>query len=228
MRSEDGASIPTLQKSSTAVFVSPSSVARRYRAVAAPTGDAAFRVAVLGDVHGEWRDREFETLRAAAAPDLLLAVGDFANEDPHVVERVAGAARRFPGPAHLVLGNHDAWRSSRTGAASPRLRRIVSSVQGLDVGFRRVEAPSATGVFSVVGGRPLSWGGGAKATTPASWALLRELYGVGDAAESRDVLTDALLGALGPAIVVFRRRGHRTAFKARVLCVQRVERACVP
>ena len=41
--------------------------------------------------------------------------------------------------------------------------------------YRRVEVPSATGVFSLVGARPLSWGGGLAATTKKSWALLKEL-----------------------------------------------------
>ena len=68
--------------------------------------------------------------------------------------------------------------------------------------YRRVDVPSATGVFSVVGARPLSWGGGIQATTKKSWALLKELYGVSTPEESTGVITDALLGAVGPAIVV--------------------------
>ena len=57
-------------------------------------------------------------------------------------------------------------------------------------------------VFSLVGARPLSWGGGVKQTTPAAWRVIRELYGVDGSDESTQVVADALLGSVGPAIVL--------------------------
>ena len=162
-----------------------------------------FRVAVMGDAHGDFLDGECAVLERVAKPDLFLAVGDFANEEATIIKRVAAATKDLSGAAHLILGNHDAWRSSRTGTVSETLRDIRDAVSpDLDVAYRRVEVPSATGVFSVVGARPLSWGGGIKATTKKSWALLKELYGVSTPEESTGVITDALLGAIGPAIVV--------------------------
>ena len=162
-----------------------------------------FRVAVLGDAHGDFLSSECAVLERVAKPDLFLAVGDFNNEELDIIKRVASATKDLSGAAHLILGNHDAWRSSRTGAVSETLRAIRDAVSpDLDVAYRRVEVPSATGVFSVVGARPLSWGGGIKATTKKSWALLKELYGVSTPEESTGVITDALLGAVGPAIVV--------------------------
>ena len=162
-----------------------------------------FRVAVMGDAHGDFLDGECAVLERVAKPDLFLVVGDFANEDAAIIKRVAAATKHLSGAAHLILGNHDAWRSSRTGTVSETLRDIRDAVSpDLDVAYRRVEVPSATGVFSVVGARPLSWGGGIKATTKKSWALLKELYGVSTPEESTGVITDALLGAIGPAIVV--------------------------
>ena len=162
-----------------------------------------FRVAVMGDAHGDFLDGECKVLERVAKPDLFLAVGDFANEDAAIIRRVAAATKHLSGAAHVILGNHDAWRSSRTGTVSETLRHIRDAVSpDLDVAYRRVEVPSATGVFSVVGARPLSWGGGIQATTKKSWALLKELYGVSTPEESTGVITDALLGAVGPAIVV--------------------------
>ena len=162
-----------------------------------------FRVAVMGDAHGDFLDGECAVLERVAKPDLFLAVGDFNNEDVAIIKRVAAATKHLSGAAHLILGNHDAWRSSRTGTVSETLRAIRDAVSpDLDVAYRRVEVPSATGVFSVVGARPLSWGGGIKATTKKSWALLKELYGVSTPEESTGVITNALLGAVGPAIVV--------------------------
>ena len=162
-----------------------------------------FRVAVLGDAHGDFLDGECAVLERVAKPDLFLAVGDFDNEGLAIIRRVAAATKDLSGAAHLILGNHDAWRSSRTGTVSETLRAIRDAVSpDLDVAYRRVEVPSATGVFSLVGARPLSWGGGIQATTKKSWALLKDLYGVSTPEESTAVVTDALLGAVGPAIVV--------------------------
>jgi uncharacterized protein (TIGR04168 family) len=162
-----------------------------------------FRVAVLGDAHGDFLDGECAVLERVAKPDLFLAVGDFDNESLEIIRRVASATKDLSGAAHLILGNHDAWRSSRTGTVSKTLRAIRDAVSpDLDVAYRRVEVPSATGVFSLVGARPLSWGGGIQATTKKSWALLKDLYGVSTPEESTGVITDALLGAVGPAIVV--------------------------
>ena len=162
-----------------------------------------FRIAVLGDVHDQWRGRvEAETLERVVRPDLFLAVGDFANENAAFVEEIVASTACLSGARHLVLGNHDAWTSAKAGAASDALRRTKAACGDLDVGYRRVEIPSASSVFSLVGARPLSWGGGLKQTTPAAWRVIRELYGVDGSDESTQVVADALLGSVGPAIVL--------------------------
>ena len=107
-----------------------------------------FRVAVMGDAHGDFLDGECAVLERVAKPDLFLAVGDFANEDAAIVRRIASATKQLSGAAHLILGNHDAWRSSRTGygignaARDPR-RRLSGPGRGLPacrgaVGYWRV------------------------------------------------------------------------------------------
>ena len=70
-----------------------------------------FRVAVMGDAHGDFLDGECAILERVAKPDLFLAVGDFANEESTIIKRVAAATKQLSGAAHLILGNHDAWRS---------------------------------------------------------------------------------------------------------------------
>ncbi|KAH8098855.1 PAS domain-containing protein [Aureococcus anophagefferens] len=57
-----------------------------------------FRIAVLGDVHDQWRGRvEAETLERVVRPDLFLAVGDFANEDAAVVENIVASTACLSG-----------------------------------------------------------------------------------------------------------------------------------
>ena len=162
-----------------------------------------FRVAILGDVHGMWRGAaEAEVLERVVKPDLFVAVGDYGNEDAAFVEALVASTSCLSGARYFFLGNHDAWLSGKAGVASEALLRLKAACGELDCGYRRVEVPSATGVFSLVGARPLSWGGGIKSTNAKSWNLLSELYGVRNAEESLGVVTDALLGSVGPAIVV--------------------------
>lgn len=166
-------------------------------------GASSFRVAIVGDMHGAWLGRvEAEVMEAVVKPDLFLAVGDFENEDAAFVEAFVASTETLSCETRVMLGNHDAWMSSKTGVASDGLKRIVAAVADVDVGYRRDEVSSEGGVYSVVGGRPLSWGGGLKATTPEAWRLLDELYGVGTPEESTDVVTDCLLGSVGPTVVL--------------------------
>ena len=146
---------------------------------------ARCRVAVIGDVHGAWDSRDLEALRLLA-PDVVLAVGDFDNEEPAIVRSVADACDA------AILGNHDAWRSVRNGRVSAELRASVEALGGRDAGFNRLELrPDDGRALAVVGGRPLSFGG--SSVTPGAWKLLSALYGVASLEESRDCLTDLLL-----------------------------------
>ncbi len=49
-----------------------------------------FRVAVLGDAHGDFLDGECAVLERVAKPDLFLAVGDFNNEDAAIIRTSRG------------------------------------------------------------------------------------------------------------------------------------------
>ena len=57
-----------------------------------------FRVAVLGDAHGDFHDVECAVLERVAKPDLFLAVGDFNNEELDIIRRVAAATKDSPAP----------------------------------------------------------------------------------------------------------------------------------
>ena len=63
-----------------------------------------FRVAVMGDAHGDFLDGECAVLERVAKPDLFLAVGDFDNESLEIIKRVASATKDLSGAAHLDSG----------------------------------------------------------------------------------------------------------------------------
>eukprot|EP00887_Chlorella_sp_A99_P000635 scaffold5.g635.t1 len=68
------------------------------------------RLAVVGDVHGEW-DEWSEAALAAVGADVALFVGDLGNEDERVTERIVELEHEKA----VVLGNHDAWRVAGAG-----------------------------------------------------------------------------------------------------------------
>lgn len=62
------------------------------------------RLAVVGDVHGQWSERDEAALRWLGA-DMALFVGDFGEEVVELVGRVAA----LDVPKAVILGNHDTW-----------------------------------------------------------------------------------------------------------------------
>jgi len=65
------------------------------------------RLAVVGDVHGQFDEALDGAAVSALAPDAVMLVGDFGEE---LVELVSGLAEPRAGPPRIViLGNHDAW-----------------------------------------------------------------------------------------------------------------------
>lgn len=132
------------------------------------------RLVVVGDVHYQW---EADDERAAEflAPDAILFVGDFGEEDAELVERIAAFAAREPaGTVAVQLGNHDGWHSmTATGrarlaqqqgpaaaaamgdsAVSPGVKRQLEALGDAHVGYSALRLPGRR--FSVVGGRPFS------------------------------------------------------------------------
>ncbi len=62
------------------------------------------RIAVIGDVHGEYDEHDPAAIAALQA-DVACIVGDFGEEVLDLVKVIAN----LPMPKAVILGNHDAW-----------------------------------------------------------------------------------------------------------------------
>ena len=113
------------------------------------TGLAELRIAIAGDLHGQW-DASDEQVLERIAPDALLVVGDLSDGQQRIPARLASLAL----PLACVLGNHDCGRdpSGRT------LRRQLETLGDRHCGWglRELRPPG----LAVVGARPASAGGG--------------------------------------------------------------------
>ncbi|MFZ9849061.1 MAG: TIGR04168 family protein [Vulcanococcus sp.] len=110
---------------------------------------AELRIAIAGDLHGQW-DAGDEQVLERISPDALLVVGDLSEGQQRIPARLAA----LPLPLACVLGNHDCGRdpSGRT------LRRQLETLGDHHCGWglRELRPPG----LAVVGGRPASAGGG--------------------------------------------------------------------
>lgn len=79
------------------------------------------RLAVVGDIHGQWGPADAAALRALEA-DAVLWVGDIGNEDVGLVQQIAELA---VGQKAVILGNHDAWYSM-TSRGRQRAKQTTS------------------------------------------------------------------------------------------------------
>lgn len=148
------------------------------------------KIAIIGDVHDQWEDRDAEALYSLAV-DLVLFVGDFGNESVNVVKKIAS----LDIAKAVVLGNHDAWFSATEWGLKkcPYDRSLEDRVQQqLDllgethVGYGKLDFPQFQ--LSVVGGRPFTWGG-------PKWMckkFFRDRYGVNDFSESTRKIVQAV------------------------------------
>ena len=66
---------------------------------------AELRIAIAGDLHGQW-DHTDEQLLEQLAPDALLVVGDLSDGNGRIPVRLAA----LPMPLACILGNHDTGR----------------------------------------------------------------------------------------------------------------------
>ena len=107
------------------------------------------RLAIAGDLHGQW-DQGDASLLTILAPDALLVVGDLADGDV----RLPRLLRELELPVACVLGNHDAAKD----ASGRTLARMEQALGGLHCGWSL--KPLDPVPLSVVGGRPGSAGGG--------------------------------------------------------------------
>ncbi len=107
------------------------------------------RLAIAGDLHGQWDDSD-EQLLYALQPDALLVVGDLSDGKTRIPQRLAALNL----PLACILGNHDAGRdgSGRT------LQLQLDLLGALHCGWslRKLDPPG----LAVVGARPGSAGGG--------------------------------------------------------------------
>ncbi|GAB4815730.1 hypothetical protein N2152v2_002776 [Parachlorella kessleri] len=81
------------------------------------------RLAIVGDVHGQW-DADSEAALDSLAADVAVFLGDFGEEDVEIIQRIAGVRHRKA----VILGNHDAWYSL-TERGRARLARKLAGAQ---------------------------------------------------------------------------------------------------
>ena len=137
------------------------------------------RIAIAGDLHGQW-DGLDEELLDLLRPDALMVVGDLSGGDQLIAARLG----RLKLPMACVLGNHDAGRD----ASGRTLQRQLSLLGDRHCGWglRCLDPPG----LAVVGGRPASAGGGFR-LNPGALAV----FGPVTMQESVDRITTAALAA---------------------------------
>ncbi|UPM50648.1 MULTISPECIES: TIGR04168 family protein [unclassified Synechococcus] len=110
---------------------------------------ATLRIAIAGDLHGQWDGLDEEVL-SQLAPDALLVVGDLSDGQQLIPKRLT----RLPLPLACILGNHDTGRD----ASGRTLQRQLNLLGDLHCGWslRELRPPG----LAVVGARPASAGGG--------------------------------------------------------------------
>ena len=155
--------------------------------------DRPVKIAVVGDVHDQWEPEDAQALKELNV-DLVLFVGDFGNEAVDIVREIAA----LDIPKAVILGNHDAWYTATPWGRRkcPYNRLLEDRVQQqLDllgtahVGYSRLDMDEFG--FSIVGGRPFSWGG-------SEWrqeAFYQERYQVASLEESAAHITKAVEAA---------------------------------
>ena len=107
------------------------------------------RLAIAGDLHGDWCDADAALLERLA-PDAVLFVGDLSDGDL----RLTKAITRLPQPVAVILGNHDRGQDRSGGV----FQRQLDLLGDLHCGWRQRcwQEPR----LGVVGCRPGTAGGG--------------------------------------------------------------------
>lgn len=159
---------------------------------------SAIRIAVVGDVHLRWDDRDVELLDAADY-DLVAFVGDLAGYRQDALG-VATSIARLRTPAFVIPGNHDGVSLPHLAAETFERRRLAAVLgrgqrrrcrdlrQALGpvplAGYSLHEVRRETLALSVITGRPHSQGGDFFAFA----SYLEEVYGVSSLTASADRL----------------------------------------
>jgi uncharacterized protein (TIGR04168 family) len=163
------------------------------------------QIAVVGDVHGQWTAQD-EAALIALGVNLVLFVGDFGNEALDLVEQVS----QMSVPFSVVLGNHDSWYTATPWGRSKcpydrhqedRVQQQMETLGAAHVGYGKQDFSQFH--FSVVGGRPFSWGG-------PEWKyadFYAERFGVRSMQESSDRITQATQSTDFDTIIVLNHNG---------------------
>lgn len=107
------------------------------------------RLAIAGDLHGDWSDADVALLERLA-PDAVLFVGDLSDGDLRLTKSIT----RLPYPVAVILGNHDRGRDP-TGQVFQQQIDLLGE-RHCAWRLRRWDTPQ----LGVVGCRPGSAGGG--------------------------------------------------------------------
>ena len=162
-------------------------------------------IAVVGDVHDLWEDRDRAALQHLGV-DLVLFVGDFGNESVEVVRSISAVET----PKATIMGNHDAWYSASSWGQqkAPYDRTLEDRVQQqLDllgethVGFSKLDFAQFD--LSVVGSRPFSWGG----STWRNSQFYRDRYGINNFEESTRQIVQSAKDAAYQTIIAIAHNG---------------------
>jgi uncharacterized protein (TIGR04168 family) len=170
-----------------------------------PCTPDTLQIAVVGDVHGQWTAQD-EAVLIALGVDLVLFVGDFGNEALDLVEQVSQMSLPFA----VALGNHDSWYTATAWGRSKcpydrhqedRVQQQMEALGPAHVGYGRQDFSQFC--FSVVGGRPFSWGG-------PEWKhedFYAERFGIHSMQESSDRIIQATQSAQFETVIFLNHNG---------------------
>lgn len=106
------------------------------------------RLAVVGDVHGEFEEDDNAAL-INLAPDAVLLVGDFGNEDVGVVRSIARLQESLP--CATIFGNHDICHLSKRYRKNALPNAAFSALPGgVEGAATQGAAPQAGSSFSAL------------------------------------------------------------------------------
>lgn len=118
------------------------------------TSSSSFRIAIVGDIHEDWKQELDSKALHFLLPDMVMFTGDFGNENVELVKGIANLNFRKA----AILGNHDSWSTSKFSKKTKDGVQVQLECLGeAHVGYDHLEFPALN--LSVVGGRPFSCGG---------------------------------------------------------------------
>ncbi|CAI8425080.1 MAG: 3',5'-cyclic adenosine monophosphate phosphodiesterase CpdA [Cyanobium sp. ARS6] len=109
----------------------------------------SLRVAIAGDLHGDWGERDADLIQRLQ-PDALLFVGDLSDGDLRLVKSITQLSL----PVAVLLGNHDRGRDRSGGLLQQQITMLGD--RHCSWKLREWSQPE----LAVVGARPCSAGGG--------------------------------------------------------------------